>query len=439
MNISKRIIRLNNFQSFVSDLFFHICLFTFSFLLLTSCETTEPPPSNQKLTLVAEDASCTEAWLNLKLDNIYLPTEIKITQNDSTIITSNINSSDTTLFIENLLPNQTYSFKVSSIQQQVSSNKVSVTTMDTTSHNFTWETFTFGGGSSSYFNDVAIINENNIWAVGEIHTEDTDKFDSNGVWVQPYNAVHWNGEEWELKRIAGFGYPRNVVYVFRENDVWFDGSIRWDGAKYSVHMDGFPLLPNGDGWRINSMWGVSSEDFYIVGNGGNIAHYNGNSWTKIESGTELSINDIYGSVEDNIKYCVSSSREYGKESFLLKIDSNNKVTKEYLSTDRHFLGIWTKRGFPIYLSGDGTYTNKSGSWQNDLPGNIYFTSDIKGNDLNDIITCGAYGFLAHNNGVGWKTYPVMIGNSYMAVDIKSNVAAAVGFSNNQAAVVVGRR
>jgi len=43
MKISKRIIRINKFQSLVSDLFFHFCLFTFAFLLLTSCEKgTEP-------------------------------------------------------------------------------------------------------------------------------------------------------------------------------------------------------------------------------------------------------------------------------------------------------------------------------------------------------------------------------------------------------------
>lgn len=137
-----------------------------------------------------KDASSTEAWLNLKQDNISLPTTIRLLQNDVVLAEANVNSIDTTLFIENLQPNQTFSFKATNLKYQASSNEVQVITIDTTSHNFTWETFTFGGGSSSHFNDVAIINENNIWAVGEIHTEDTDKFDSNGVWIQPYNAVH---------------------------------------------------------------------------------------------------------------------------------------------------------------------------------------------------------------------------------------------------------
>ncbi|GAB6283729.1 MAG: hypothetical protein STSR0008_25320 [Ignavibacterium sp.] len=46
--------------------------------------------------------------------------------------------------------------------------------MDTTSHNFSFETWTFGGeAGSSVLYDVAIIDENNIWAVGEIRISDT--------------------------------------------------------------------------------------------------------------------------------------------------------------------------------------------------------------------------------------------------------------------------
>ena len=119
--------------------------------LIVSCDTTEPPPSNYKITLESEDASCTETWVNLKIDkSITLPIEIEFKQNDSTIITTNINSNDTTLFVENLLPSQTYSFKISSIQKQVSSNKVTVTTLDTTSHNFIWEEHNFEEYGISY-------------------------------------------------------------------------------------------------------------------------------------------------------------------------------------------------------------------------------------------------------------------------------------------------
>ncbi|VAX15762.1 hypothetical protein MNBD_IGNAVI01-1629, partial [hydrothermal vent metagenome] len=136
MKNSKRIIHIVNFQSLVTDLFFHICLFTSVFLLLTSCNTTEPPPSSQKLTLTAEDASCTEAWLNLKLENITTPIEVTLNCNDTVAQITNLSNKDTTLFVENLIPNQTYTFQAIIQSTNLKSNSVSVTTMDTTSHNF---------------------------------------------------------------------------------------------------------------------------------------------------------------------------------------------------------------------------------------------------------------------------------------------------------------
>lgn len=74
-----------------------------------SCDIINPP-SNYKITLEAKDASCTEAWLNLKTENISLPIEITLNQNDSIVLTANINSKDATLFVENLQPSQTYTF-----------------------------------------------------------------------------------------------------------------------------------------------------------------------------------------------------------------------------------------------------------------------------------------------------------------------------------------
>jgi len=91
------------------------------------------------------------------------PATVKLKQNDTITQDIILSYADTVIYIDSLLPNTTYNFQASSIQQQVSSRKLSVTTMDTTSHNFTWQTFTFGEHSSSVLNDVAIIDENNSW------------------------------------------------------------------------------------------------------------------------------------------------------------------------------------------------------------------------------------------------------------------------------------
>lgn len=62
--------------------------------------------------------------------------------------------------------------------------------MDTTSHNFTWQAFEFGKQTNvSRLFDVAIINENDIWAVGEIYMNDS----LGNPATNAYNAVHWDG------------------------------------------------------------------------------------------------------------------------------------------------------------------------------------------------------------------------------------------------------
>ncbi|NWG28280.1 MAG: glucosyl transferase, partial [Ignavibacteriaceae bacterium] len=277
-----------------------ILSFLFIILSITACNTTEPPPppdgEKPTLALALDDASCTEAWLQLTTKDLELPAELTLKQynptGDSLSKIFLLNTQDSLLYIDSLLPNQSYQYQVSSIEHPATSNELSVTTMDTTSHNFTFEMLTFGTIGSSTLYDVAIINENNIWAVGEILIADTSQ---NGYTT--YNAVHWDGIQWELMRIPflfqgdSFYSPIYAVFAFGANDIWFGigNLIHWDGTKYwSIGISSvFPSL-------VNKIWGSSSSDLYVVGNNGNIVHYNGTRWSRIESGTELNINDIWG-------------------------------------------------------------------------------------------------------------------------------------------------
>jgi len=269
----------------IQSIFLLILLLILLLLSAQSCKQATEPRLEPELALTLEDVSCTEAWLQLKTTNLQLPATLKLYKNN--VAQNNILCyGDTLLYIDSLLPNQTYKFKVvltnnlqpTSYPQPPTSNEVTVTTMDTTSHEFTWQSWEFGECGSSSLYDVAIIDENNIWAVGEIYLRDSlGNCDPNA-----YNAVHWDGTKWELKRIGGVGgWACHTVFAFSANDIWFEGNIHWNGSKYTAHMNGWPLMPNGDGWQVNKLWGSSSSDLYAVGNNGNIAHWDGVSWRKI--------------------------------------------------------------------------------------------------------------------------------------------------------------
>ena len=281
-------------------------------LLLKSCNTVDPPPGEKPtLALKLEDVSCTEAWIELTTTNIPLPATITLKQTNPTGDTrthiSILNTKDSLLYVDSLLPNKSYSFIAShsglpSGSSGISSNELSVTTMDTTSHNFTFESWTFGENSSSVLYDVAIINENNIIAVGAIYMNDSlGQPDPNA-----YNVVRWDGSEWTIGRIAFTGgchiiYPPiRAIWSFSENDIWFasGGSlVHYDGENYNNDCRMNSLL-NG---AINKIWGSSGNDLYVVGNNGTLIRFNGTLWVRRENVTNLNINDIWGDYNEKKK------------------------------------------------------------------------------------------------------------------------------------------
>jgi hypothetical protein len=442
-----------------------ILSFLFIILSITACNTTEPPPppdgEKPTLTLRLEDVSCTEAWIELTTTNLQLPATVTLKQfnptGDTLSQVSILNTKDSLLYIDSLLPNQIYQYQVSSIQQQVSSNELNVTTLDTTSHDFTFETWTFGTIGSSTLYDVVIINENNIWAVGEMYVADTSQ---NGYTM--YNAVHWDGIQWELKRIYYYGScsaveypPLKAIWAFSDTNIIVTngGSIGWfNGTTVNLDCRMNSLLTG----AINKIWGSSSSDLYVVGNNGNIVHYNGVQWTRIESGTDLNINDIWGDYNEKTGEweVLAVASNYGssweKEILLVK---NNQVQK--LSTDSSpsmepLLTNWFISNSQYYVAGSGIYQKRilpDSLWKNNLFSITTFaTTSIRGNDVNDVFGVGAFGDFVHFNGIGWKNNyqePLLSNGSYTKISVKGDLIVAVGGNqisiNSEAVVLIGRR
>ena len=142
---------------------------------------------------------------------------------------------------------------------------------DTTSHLVLWRTDTIGYGGA--LKDIAIISEDNIWAVGEIYLKDsTGQFDR-----ELYNVLQWNGVRWNPRRIyfyfGGVRYLSSceAVLAFGPDDVWLacNAPRHWDGQSLN-NVDVTELVGSG---QINAMGGKSSTDFYVAGNNGTFAHF----------------------------------------------------------------------------------------------------------------------------------------------------------------------
>jgi hypothetical protein len=250
-------------------------------------------------------------------------------------------------------------------------------------------------------------------------------------------------------------YPAKAIFAFDDGQIWISSSgDKIARLQNGVQVDKF-CLPSNVSMSINKLWGSSSKDLYAVGIGGNIAHWDGVRWRKIESpigtgGTTLNINDIWGyynqitgeweilAVASNIL----SSLE--KEVLLIKNNQLKNLSKQGIKGT--LSGVWFKSNRKYYVGGSGIYT-KTFLSDNEWKGNprdisIYAKKAIRGNQINDIIVAGAFGELLHFNGYSWKSYinqTYLPAGTYLSVSMKENLVVVVGDNSREAIVTIGRR
>jgi hypothetical protein len=284
--------------------------------------------------------------------------------------------------------------------------------------------------------DVAIIGDT-IWVVGEIFSGGTT-----------YNYAIWNGNTWTLGVTSDTGYGYGVlycIYAFGPNDIWVGSSIleHWDGSKWTFYGStrGYQ-----NAFTIRKIWSTSSNSLYFVGDVGNIRYFNGTSWTKIESGTTLMLNDVWGGnnkwLGGDVVLVPASEKYTASEKKLIRIVNGSvKDLLPWPMQDRRIHSVWFDQHSPVFTSGGGVFRSKfDGTWS-EMSVPLIYTNRIRGNASNDLITVGDFGIVGHYNGVGWKVYDeiaIAVGN-YESVSTKDNLIVAVGFSNAQAIVALGKR
>ncbi|HEX2960573.1 MAG TPA: hypothetical protein VHO43_02210 [Ignavibacteriales bacterium] len=340
---------------------------------------------------------------------------------------------------------------------------------DTTSHNFSWQKWEFGDvygtGYTSLFSDVAIINENDIWAVGDIKLKDTTG-QTDVMWI---NAMHWNGIEWKPFQFqfydypglsSTFSYPANSVCILDSGKIIVShaNQVTFIKNQIQIKTEFTPV-------NIQRIWARSLTDIYAVGTQGEIAHYDGKSWKKIESGTTLDLIDVYSRDGKNI---YATGEDFGGYyGVLLKGDANgfNVIAegKPSVQPDQlfnpYFIGsaglLWVSPSDTVYFGGSLLYAYKDGKMdyvktlagnKTGMNGNGYYwgyLTEMRGNGDNDIALVGGGNTIRHYNGKSWKQLgmPYNYNSEYTwtSVDMRGNTIAAVGWTNSNGAVMILKR
>jgi hypothetical protein len=441
---------------FLPPIFFIFFLLPFSFLFL-SCEKSTAPVNNPRVTLTAEYVGVTDAELILQTRNIEPNTQYQLFRDDSLVNRGTLSQGDTTVIDTLLFPAHSYSYKAQLIKDGdpvAYSQPLQITTMDTTSHKFQWESYIIDSPyGSAMLRDVAIISPTDIWAVGAIAADSAHP----GV---PYNVVHWDGNKWSLKKIyyrtqsgntAILTNIQGITYL-SPNDIWFAaGSVfHYDGTIATTSYSREIGTPE----TVYNLWYSNENDIYGVGDAGTIVHYNGYDWQKLESpvgagDTVLDFQDIWG-ITDTV---TGQSQVLAVASNLLINDGCAVVQLtgagvSLIQTDGLpplLSGIWSPDGREWYVCGDGLYRSRSleRAWEKVKGMPPDYQECIRGNGGNDITVVQHDGKISHWNGYSWYTYTGLPGR-YHGLAVAGDLVVAVGqivvgFVGGPAAIVVGRR
>ncbi|MEO8400025.1 MAG: hypothetical protein ABI550_09475, partial [Ignavibacteriaceae bacterium] len=305
-----------------------------------------------------------------------------------------------------------------------------------------------------------IINDTCIYGVGAVYLNDS----LGNTDPDAYNTVHWDGYSWEVKRIRYYGScsaveypPIKAIWAFSENNIAITngGSVAWfDGDKLNLDCEVNPLL-NG---AINKIWGISSNDLYIVGNNGTIVHYNGQNWQKVESGTDIDLRDIYGTPDGKTIWACGWSNNTG-QTIVLEIE-NQKVNTIWDSKNSKYPysglinSLWTF-GDEFIFGGNSLFRHSIKD-KNDYgvifvptpfgeaqfqPGS--FIWKIRGDAKNNLFLCGDNGMVWHYNGKSWHKFNELFNETFdrrlFSIAAKGNIVVTVGWLNTQAWIAVGKR
>ena len=428
--------------------FTFLVLILFFVLIGAECERINVSLDRPDYRFLVEDVGVREVWLRLKVYPNETIKEVSVFR-DSVIIFEGSPEIDTTIHDTLLSPGRDYTYILvanSPRETYVRLREIKLTTLDTTSHDFTWEVYEFPCYGSGVFNDVAIIDENDIWVVGDFEP----------IPYQTYNAVHWNGSRWEKRRIPFSGpcvivqYPPiSSIWAYNKHDILFnDGGriINYDGINnYQVDCGMHNLLTG----RMNKMFGFNENELYVVCNHGSYVWYN-NDWHYQETGKDLNFQDIWGvynPLTGEKKVMAIACNHFTADSVgLFEIDNDNikKIKNAGLPLEAD--GIWSPNSIKWFIGSAGLYysndLNKPWKYFN-TPIELGFCRRIRGNGLNDIFVAGNNGYIGHWNGKSWKTY-LGIQASFYGLDVKGNIVVAGGTILNgimatSAVIVVGRR
>ncbi len=277
---------------------------------------------------------------------------------------------------------------------------------DTTSSRFVFD-ISYFGDNTSWIKDVFAISNDNVWAVGDLAV-----YDSIKKKLVTYNALHWDGKSWSARQVpSSIKNPdgsilhsitdaMKTVYAPSKGDIWFVsefGSVTrlQDSSWFEMIFDSGP-------GPANKMWG-KSNDLYFAIDQGFVTHWNGYSFTRLQTGLNYDCNDIRGSGDTAI--CVASNWDSSGPTKIIRIVNGTVSAFPDSGLYMGMKSLWFERQNRIFCAGHEIDTYNGTKWSFDDSAGFGFLMIIRGTAENDIFAAGHYANVVHYNGRRWAVFP----------------------------------
>ncbi len=414
-----------------------------SLLVAISCPEETALEIEGEIYLSVENTRCQSVYLNVSIPDSGCEKIYSLYRDNHYVGTDTLYGSDTLIMDSGLQPSTDYLYQALYVYRGDiidSSNVVCARTMDITSSNFIWHVDTIAD-YPSVLRDVAVINDDDIWAVGELKM-------TGG----PYNAVHWDGEVWTYYKVPTISYPNQsiigsadlkTVYAISSSEVYFCAGAsftKWSGEEF-IPLDMFMEYEGdpdyGPLWR---MWSENGDDIYLVGYKGYSVHYDGSSWEKLETGTSIFLRDISGKGD----HVFATGYNDSGESIALELVDGKWQT--LFESDNYYadwgngefgwatavdvfgdtLYVLTSTGIVKRLVSGGDFIFMPANTVNMEP-RKYGYCVITHQDINDIFIGSRHGQCLHFNGRSWKNLSNIL--------VEDRVFYYGAFKNNTVALI----
>ena len=179
---------------------------------------------------------------------------------------------------------------------------------------------------------------------------------------------------------------------------------------------------------INGLWGTSGADIHAVGDGGTLLHYDGQSWTTMNTPASGNLNGIWGASESDV-YAVGNQA-------LLHYDgvawTDALQPPSYpLDTVYALNGVWGSGATNVFAVGaNGVILHYDGmEWRSMDSGVSETLYGIWGAAGDNVFAVGRFGTLLHYDGAAWRTMESGVQSSLYSVWGASGTdATAVGWN-----------